>query len=350
MKWNQSCSVSDTHALFHFDVLVRCNSQNFWAEALFTSEWVCDSGDMEPTSGASNPMSQSQVPTAMAVIDLTMPELLIDLTESTQVQRYNTALETAPALTEELIDLLPNDCYEFGEGLVCVVAPGESKYGDIVRAWETKMGWGDMPTYMNGYEHASVFTLFIDKDPTGRAELVHCIRQLQGSRLGPESSGSQVIDSASFAITADEVRSFYGIDDLHTCWDTTSSVSLNKRGVKRVPYGLLFLRLGLDYMYAHGAPKSFNWINPLTLKSIRRMGFAPDLLCEREIQAPLVDGYEYNERFIAGAQDTVTTRSAILSTHHREGSLAAKVRDWPLSIVSLDHTIISTDLARPLTT
>ncbi len=293
-----------------------------------------------------------RVPSHVSVIDLTLPGAVIDLRAASPAERYREARDDMAMLLGELRAELPNDAFEAGNGVVGVFAHGESRYGDIVRAVEIDQGWGDMPTYMDGYEHASVFFLWFDNSADGERELVHCGRLLRGDLLSSTSCGSQVVDTAlahvDAQVTVDEVLAFHQIADIRSCWDIVSSISLNSRRVTRTPYGLLSFRMGLDLLAAHDVPKAFSWINPLTQRSFRRLSMPATQLCGRTIPAPKIDGYEYNEGFFAGCQDVIESRSGLMNTRHKTGSYVATARDWPLSFVSLDDSIMNTTLAERL--
>ena len=291
-----------------------------------------------------------QVASRITVIDITSSEAVIDLRAASPQERYREARDDAGFLLKELSAEIPGEAFSAGDGVVGVLAQGESKYGDIVRATELEMGWGDMPTYMDGYEHASVFFFWFDNSIQRTPELAHCGRLLRGDRLPPTSSGSQVVDSALSEVTVESVRAFHQIADIRRCWDITSSVSLNRRGVTRIPYGLLSFRMGLDLLAAHDAPKAFSWLNPLTQRTFRRLSMPATQLCGRTIAAPQIDGYSYNKSFVAGCQDVVDSRAGLMHTRHEVGSYAATIRDWPMSLVTLDDSIIDSAMATRVST
>jgi hypothetical protein len=308
--------------------------------------------DAPRASTGTNIETDGRVSSRVSVIDVTSLDAVIDLRATSPADRYREAHDDSALLLRELRAELPNVAFEEGNGVVGVFAHGESRYGDIVRAVEIDQGWGDMPTYMDGYEHASVFFLWFDNSAGGQRDLVHCGRLLRGDLLASTSCGSQVVDTAlahlDAPVTVDEVLTFHQIADIRSCWDIVSSISLNSRGVTRTPYGLLSFRMGLDLLAAHDVPKAFSWINPLTQRSFRRLAMPATQLCGRTIPAPQIDGYEYNEGFFAGCQDVIESRAGLMNTRHKAGSYVATARDWPLSFVSLDDSIMNTTLAARL--
>jgi hypothetical protein len=258
-------------------------------------------------------------------IDLSAGEV-IDLTEPNPYARgYFRTPEQCADLERRIIELIDPAIIP-DSGLVQVMIEGASPLADFNRTLEMSQGWLDMPTYMHGYEHATLAIALVDFDRE-RPAITNGGRIVLGRLTAPYSSGSQVIDALGDRIDPQAVGAELGAD-LRTCMDGTTFIAV--RGLPRSPkfpfgYGLLnfvgFTRL----MLAENAPWGFAYVNQESLDFFTKVGLRYQLILGEELQAPLVDGHQYNADFHAVVLPQETFLRSFLSDDH---PLAAVVEPY----------------------
>jgi hypothetical protein len=276
----------------------------------------------------------STVKTKVEVID-EQTRTIIDLTadEPWRAGYFRTDQEILD-LEQKLIGLIDPEVAALS-GLVMVETDAASPLTDITRSLEMKFGWEDLPVYMHGYEHAAPGSYLVDFDrPTPR--IVFAGRGVRGPMLGPQSSGSQVIDSVEH-VTAAEVRSYYGIPDLHACFDVTTVY--RRKGVERAKaqkdyFAYIFLVM-TRVAFEANVPYLMAYMNPLSKMAVDRLGYPTEPLCGREIQAPLVEGYEYNADFQATAIPADFLYDTLFNPNHALAAFVEPLRSVNVPMVNV---------------
>lgn len=282
------------------------------------------------------------------VIDLTSDEAVIDLTRlpgppagdgfNPHTPGYHRTEEECRELERRIISLIPADAVP-ASGVVMMSIDGASPLVDLSRTREMQLGWGDLPTYMHGYEAAATNMMLVDfRRPDGPA-IVMAGRLVDGSLTPPTSSGSQVIDSLSDRISADEVVRWLGRTTLRDCWDVTTFYTVTDLArSERFPFGYAPLGyVGLcRYAFWKTVPLFFSYVNDATMRSFERVGITWRDVADRELRAPLVDGWEYNSSFKAVVQSIIDLSLPLFDPDHVFNPIVETYRAMDLPTVVVE--------------
>jgi hypothetical protein len=277
----------------------------------------------------------TEVETRVKVIDeRTGP--IIDLTrDEPWTAGYHRSAAELEALERTIVSMIDPELAALS-GLVLVEVDPASPLSDFTRTKELEFGWEDLPVYMKGYEHATPASLLVDFDRPDGPRIVFAGRSVRGHLLGPQSCGSQVIDTVEH-VTPAEVRAYYGIPDLHACFDITTAYRV--RGLERSRrhneyFAHMFMVMSRVSLAAN-VPYFMAYMNPLSKNAVDRLGLPMAPLCGKEIVAPLVEGYEYNAAFqtIAIAADEVFR--SLYDPHHELAPFVEPFRSVNIPVLEI---------------
>ena len=232
------------------------------------------------------------------VLDLAESKRTIDLiAESPFVGGYHRSDEDMAAMEQRVLGYVPREV--LGESqLAMVVLDGLHPLVDWSRTREIGLDWSEMPAYMHGYEHAARFFAFCDFGLQQGPRIVFAGRMFDGRKMGPESTGSQVVDALLGQITPEEVCSFHGIDDLHKVWESSSMYRIKDIPRNdRYPFGYgAFAYLGVIRMAIEDDVSAIlSYVNEATARQLVRQGIPSVPLGGRELKPRSDEGSAYFE-------------------------------------------------------
>jgi hypothetical protein len=228
-------------------------------------------------------------------------------------------------------------------GLVIVEVDPASPLVDFGRTKELEFGWEDLPMYMKGYEHAAPGSFLVDFDRPDGPRIVFAGRSVRGRLLGTESCGSQVIDTVGH-LTAAEVRSYYGVADLHSCYDITTAYRINglERSRRHAEYFLHMFMVMMRTIVSEDVPYCMAYMNPMSKHAMERAGLPMMPLCGKEIVAPLVGGHEYNAAFQAIAISVDEVSNTLYNPSHPFSELVEPFRSVEIPLMYLRVPSVAT--------
>ncbi len=274
------------------------------------------------------------------IIDLTDDARLIDITtDAPFVAGYHRSDEDLRALENRILGYIPTEVVP-DSGLVLVEMSGLSAASDWFRTSEMKLGWGDMPVWMMGYEHGIRCLALCDVLADGGPAIVRGLRLGVGA-LGAGTTGSQVVDSLLDQVTVEEVLAFHQIDDIRDCWDVTSFFTVpGRKRNDRHPFGyapyayLVLVRRALQC----NATLGFSYTNALSDDSLAKNVMATVPLAGRDLRAPVVEGHEYNAEMKAFTLDPFDAGVVLFDPGHERSALMAPFRNTPVA-----HVLVRTE-------
>lgn len=250
------------------------------------------------------------------VLDLTESNRTIDLVaESPFLRGYHRSDEEMATMEERILGYVPREL--LGESqLAVVVLDGLHPLVDWSRTREIGLDWSEMASYMHGYEHAARFFAFCDFGLEQGPRIVYGGRMFDGRKVGPESTGSQVVDGLIGEVTAAEVCAFHDIDDLHKCWESSSMYRIKDiPRTDRYPFGygafayIAVIRMAIE----EDVSGILSYVNEATARQLVRQGMASVPLCGRELKPHSEEGSAYFDDFAAYAYPLMGAANSLFS-------------------------------------
>ena len=269
------------------------------------------------------------------VIDLTEEARLIDLSvDSPFLAGYHRTAKELATLEQRILSYVPAAAIP-GSGLVFVEMSGLSSVSDWFRTSEMNLGWGDMPVWMIGFEHAARCFALCDFGADDGPAIVRGFRIGIGA-LGAGRSGSQVVDSLLSQVSVEEICAFHGVDDLRRCWDITSffTVPGHKRN-GRYPFGYApYAYLGIFRRALQcDMPMGISFTNRLTDDSLAKSMIPTVALAGRDLRAAAVEGYEYNVEMKAFVLPAFDGGAMLFDPGHEHSPMLQAFRNTPMANV-----------------
>lgn len=265
-------------------------------------------------------------------------DIVVDLTEpNPYTSGYHRSPEQCDRLQHQILELIEPSVVP-ASGLLYLVIDGTSPLADWNRSLEMRQGWGDMPTYMNGYEHASIAVVVVDFLRSDGPLITQAGRAVRGSHVAAFSCGSQVVDSLSGRVDPAEVAASLGIESMRSCWDVTTFISVP--GLARserfpVGYGVMNYLGVTRQALAAGVTHFPCYVNDETRRSFERMGLQAHQILDRDLEAPLVDGYEYNRAFTAAVVPVAEMAATLFGDDHPLAAFIRPFRQLEMPVVEI---------------